>query len=47
MFTFDHVNFGYNENQTIINDFSADIKEGQQIAIVGPTEQERLQLLNY
>ena len=35
--TFDHVNFGYNENQTIINDFSADIKEGQQIAIVGPT----------
>ena len=35
--TFNHVNFGYNENQTIINDFSADIKEGQQIAIVGPT----------
>ncbi|MCI7105905.1 MAG: ABC transporter ATP-binding protein/permease [Lachnobacterium sp.] len=35
--TFDHVHFGYNENQTIINDFSAHVKPGQKIAIVGPT----------
>ena len=35
--TFEHVNFGYNDNKTIINDFSAKIKKGQKIAIVGPT----------
>ena len=34
---FDHVKFGYDEDRIIINDFSADIKEGQKIAIVGPT----------
>lgn len=34
---FDHVRFGYNENKVIINDFSAKIKEGQKVAIVGPT----------
>ena len=34
---FDHVHFGYNENKIIINDFNAKIKEGQKIAIVGPT----------
>ena len=35
--TFDHVHFGYNEDKIIINDFSADVKNGQKIAIVGPT----------
>lgn len=34
---FEHVHFGYNENQIIINDFSAKVEPGQQIAIVGPT----------
>ncbi|MDO5402416.1 MAG: ABC transporter ATP-binding protein [Eubacteriales bacterium] len=34
---FEHVHFGYNEDQTIINDFSAIVKPGQKIAIVGPT----------
>ena len=34
---FDHVKFGYNEEQIIINDFSADINPGQKVAIVGPT----------
>lgn len=34
---FKHVNFGYDKDKTIINDFSANIKEGQKIAIVGPT----------
>ena len=34
---FDHVHFGYNPDRIIINDFSANVKEGQKIAIVGPT----------
>ena len=34
---FDHVSFGYNSDKIIINDFSAKIKQGQKIAIVGPT----------
>ncbi len=34
---FDHVKFGYDENKIIIHDFNADVKEGQKIAIVGPT----------
>lgn len=35
--TFAHVHFGYNPEKTIINDFSAIIKPGQKVAIVGPT----------
>ncbi|MBD5544161.1 MAG: ABC transporter ATP-binding protein [Lachnospiraceae bacterium] len=35
--TFEHVKFGYNPNKIIINDFSAKVKQGQKIAIVGPT----------
>lgn len=35
--TFDHVKFGYSDNKTIINDFSATVKQGQKVAIVGPT----------
>lgn len=34
---FDHVHFGYNKDKIIINDFSVKVKEGQKIAIVGPT----------
>ena len=34
---FEHVKFGYNPDKIIINDFSADVKDGQKIAIVGPT----------
>lgn len=34
---FDHVQFGYDKDKIIINDFSAKIKDGQKIAIVGPT----------
>ena len=34
---FDHVHFGYNPDQIIINDFSAKVEDGQKIAIVGPT----------
>ena len=34
---FNDVHFGYDENKTIINDFTAHVKPGQKIAIVGPT----------
>ena len=34
---FDHVHFGYDPEKTIINDFNCDVKDGQKIAIVGPT----------
>lgn len=34
---FKNVKFGYDSEKTVINDFSAKIKEGQKIAIVGPT----------
>lgn len=35
--SFQHVKFGYEEENTIIHDFNAEIQEGQKIAIVGPT----------
>ncbi len=35
--SFESVNFGYDEDKTIINDFSINIKPGQKVAIVGPT----------
>lgn len=35
--TFDHVNFGYDEDKTIIKDFNSQVSPGQKIAIVGPT----------
>ena len=35
--TFSHVRFGYDPKQVVIKDFSADVKPGQKIAIVGPT----------
>ena len=34
---FEHVKFGYDPDNIIINDFSANIKDGQKVAIVGPT----------
>ena len=35
--SFDNVQFGYNENEPVIKGFSAQIKPGQKVAIVGPT----------
>jgi ATP-binding cassette subfamily B protein len=34
---FTNVHFGYNEDKVVINNFSASIKPGQRVAIVGPT----------
>ena len=35
--TFENVNFGYNPNKTIINNFSIFVAPGKDVAIVGPT----------
>ena len=35
--SFDHIKFGYSKKKIIIKDFSANIKPGQKVAIVGPT----------
>jgi ATP-binding cassette subfamily B protein len=43
---FDHVKFGYDENKTIIKDFSAEAKAGQKIAIVGPTGAGKTTMVN-
>ncbi|WP_304127879.1 ABC transporter ATP-binding protein [Gemella sanguinis] len=34
---FDHVRFGYVEDQIIIKNFTSDVKKGEMVAIVGPT----------
>lgn len=43
---FDHINFGYTPERTIIHDFSADIKAGQKVAIVGPTGAGKTTIVN-
>jgi ATP-binding cassette subfamily B protein len=35
--SFKNVHFGYKEDTIIVNDFSLDVKQGQKVAIVGPT----------
>ena len=42
---FNHVKFGYDE-RIIINDFSADIKAGSKIALVGPTGAGKTTMVN-
>lgn len=43
---FDHVQFGYYPEHTIIHDFSANAKKGQKIAIVGPTGAGKTTMVN-
>ena len=43
---FKNVKFGYEPNRTIIKDFSASIKAGQKIAIVGPTGAGKTTMVN-
>ncbi len=43
---FDHLNFGYEPDRTIIHDFSATAKAGQKIAIVGPTGAGKTTIVN-
>lgn len=43
---FSHVKFGYDPSETIINDFSASVKSGQKVAIVGPTGAGKTTMVN-
>lgn len=43
---FKNVRFGYDEEHTIINNFSASVKAGQKVAIVGPTGAGKTTLIN-
>ncbi|HRX45407.1 MAG TPA: ABC transporter transmembrane domain-containing protein, partial [Acholeplasmataceae bacterium] len=44
--TFDHVSFGYIQNQIVLKDVSFKAKQGQVIAIVGPTGAGKTTLVN-
>lgn len=43
---FSHVRFGYDPDKTIIHDFSASVKAGQKVAIVGPTGAGKTTMVN-
>ncbi len=43
---FKNVKFGYNPEKTIIKDFSAKVKDGEKIAIVGPTGAGKTTMVN-
>jgi len=43
---FDHVRFGYSPEKTIIHDFSAHVRPGQKVAIVGPTGAGKTTIVN-
>lgn len=43
---FKHVQFGYSEDQMVINNFSATAMAGQKVAIVGPTGAGKTTLIN-
>ena len=43
---FKHVKFGYDDKTTIIKDFSAKVKSGEKIAIVGPTGAGKTTMVN-
>lgn len=44
--TFNHVQFGYTKDHMIIHDFSAHLKKGQKVAIVGPTGAGKTTIVN-
>lgn len=44
--SFDHARFGYDPEKIIIKDFSADVKSGQKVAIVGPTGAGKTTIVN-
>lgn len=43
---FRNVRYGYDENRVIIHNFSADVKSGQKVAIVGPTGAGKTTMVN-
>lgn len=44
--TFNHVTFGYEENQTILSDINFSVKAGESIALVGPTGAGKTTIVN-
>lgn len=44
--SFSHIKFGYKPEKEIIHDFSAEIKSGQKVAIVGPTGAGKTTIVN-
>lgn len=44
--SFDHVKFGYSPSKPVIHDFSATVKPGQKVAIVGPTGAGKTTMVN-
>ena len=43
---FDHVRFGYDPEKPVIKDFSAQVSEGQTVALVGPTGAGKTTMVN-
>jgi ATP-binding cassette, subfamily B, multidrug efflux pump len=43
---FEHVSFGYKEDEILIEDMNIDVKSGQTVAIVGPTGAGKTTLIN-
>ncbi len=43
---FEHVDFSYDKNSSLIRDFNLDIKHGQRVAIVGPTGAGKTTIVN-
>lgn len=44
--TFDHISFGYDKDQPVINDVTLEVEPGQTVAIVGPTGAGKTTLIN-
>ncbi len=44
--SFRNIRFGYNEEKTVLGDFSLDVKQGQKIAIVGATGSGKTTIVN-
>ncbi len=44
--SFKNIRFGYNEEKTVLGDFSLDVKQGQKIAIVGATGSGKTTIVN-
>lgn len=44
--SFDHVQFGYDDNDLLMTDFNLDVEEGEMVAVVGPTGAGKTTLIN-
>ena len=43
---FDHIEFSYDDDKTVIKDFSCNVKSGEKVAIVGPTGAGKTTMVN-